>query len=101
MAVNPSHPLDDGPILARTSGECAIVCPEEGRGGRPMSYLVGGGQIVAGLVALVLLWLVLTFLGRRTAGKVLGATGLVFWPSVVLLWFVGGCVLVLRGMGAV
>jgi len=27
--------------------------------------------------------------------------GFALWPSLFLLWFVGGCILILRGIGAV
>jgi len=66
-----------------------------------MDYFLSGGQAVAGLAMLVLLWLTLRFLERRNQGKSLSSIGFVLWPTLLLLWGVGGCILILRGIGAV
>jgi hypothetical protein len=47
------------------------------------------------------LWLTLGFVGRRNGDKPLSSMGFAFWPSLFLLWLVGGCILILRGIGAV
>jgi hypothetical protein len=66
-----------------------------------MDYFLSGGQAVAGLAMLVLLWLTLRFVGRRTGDKPLSLMGFALWPTFFLLWFVGGCILILRSIGAV
>jgi hypothetical protein len=66
-----------------------------------MDYLLNGGQAVAGLAALVLWWLTLSFIGRRTGDKPLSSMSFAFWPCLFLLWLVGGWILILRGIGAV
>ena len=66
-----------------------------------MGYFLNGGQAVAGFAALVLLWLALGLVGRRNGGKPLSAMGFALWPSLFLLWFVGACILILRGIGVV
>jgi hypothetical protein len=66
-----------------------------------MDYFLSGGQAVAGLATLVLLWLTLSFIGRRTGDKPLSSMGFALWPSLFLLWLVGGFILILRGIGAV
>jgi len=66
-----------------------------------MDYFLNGGQVVAGLAALVLWWLTLSFIGRRYGDKALSSMGFAFWPCLFLLWLVGGCILILRGMGAI
>jgi hypothetical protein len=66
-----------------------------------MDYFLSGGQAVAGFATLVLLWLTLSFVGRRSGHKPLSSMGFALWPSLFLLWLVGGCILILRGIGAV
>jgi hypothetical protein len=65
-----------------------------------MSYLLSSGQIVAGLAVLVLWWIALHFLGRRNADKPLSAMAFAFGPTSFLLWFAGGCILIMLGLGA-
>ena len=64
-----------------------------------MDYLLSGGEVVAGLVALVLWWLALRLVGRLRSDKELSALMFAFVPCVFLLWMVGGCILILRGSG--
>ena len=66
-----------------------------------MDYFLSGGQAVAGLATLVLWWLTLSFIGRRGGHKLLSSMGFALWPSLILLWLVGGCILFLRGIGAI
>jgi hypothetical protein len=64
-----------------------------------MDYLLSGGEVVAGLVTLVLWWLALRLVGRLRSEKELSALMFAFVPCVFLLWMVGGCILILRGSG--
>ncbi|HEY7085841.1 MAG TPA: hypothetical protein VH519_13620 [Hyphomicrobiaceae bacterium] len=66
-----------------------------------MSYMLGGGQVIVGLVVLVAWWLALRLLRRLNEAKPLSSIGFAFWPSLLLIWLVGGCILMLRGIGAV
>jgi hypothetical protein len=66
-----------------------------------MDYLLGSTQVLAGICSIVVLWLTLHFLGRRNADKRITNTGFAIVPSLFLLWLVGSCVLILRGLGAV
>ncbi|HEY7120804.1 MAG TPA: hypothetical protein VH475_29740 [Tepidisphaeraceae bacterium] len=65
-----------------------------------MSYLLSSGQIIAGIAILVLWWMTLHFVGRRNGGKPLGAMAFALGPTFFLLWFAGGCVLIMGGLGA-
>ena len=64
-----------------------------------MAWLLAGGELLAGVIALVLLWLVMQFLERRSGGKPLTSVRFAVLPSLFLLWLVGGVVLILRGLG--
>jgi hypothetical protein len=66
-----------------------------------MDYVLNGGQVVAGLAALVLWWLTLSFIGRRYGDRPLSSMRFALWPCVFLLWLVGGCILIFHGIGAV
>jgi hypothetical protein len=66
-----------------------------------MDYFLNGGQVVAGLAALVLFWLTLTFIGRRYGDKPLHSMTFALWPCLFLLWFVGGFILILHGFGLI
>jgi hypothetical protein len=65
-----------------------------------MNYLLSSGQIGAGIAVLVLWWLTLHLVGRRNGDKPLGAMAFAFGPTTFLLWFAGGCVLIMLGLGA-
>lgn len=64
-----------------------------------MQWLVGGGQLLVGIALLVTWWLALSFLGRNK--KPLTAFRFVGLPSIFLLWFVGGAILVFHGVGLI
>ena len=64
-----------------------------------MDYLLSGGEVVAGLVTLVLWWLALRLVGRLRSDKELSALMFAFVPCIFLLWMVGGFILLLRGSG--
>jgi hypothetical protein len=66
-----------------------------------MNYLFGGGQVVVGLGLLVAWWLALTFLGSRWRDQPLSSIRFAVTPVVFLVWFVGGFLLVLRGLGRI
>lgn len=66
-----------------------------------MDAVFGGGQIVVGLALLLAWWLSVLFIGRRNVGKPMGTWGFALWPSLFLLWFIGTCILILRGAGLV
>ena len=61
-----------------------------------MEWLMSGGELLAGVIALFLWWLVVEFLHRRN--RSLTNFHLVFIPMIFLPWAVGGVVLVLRGL---
>lgn len=62
-----------------------------------MAWLMSGGELLAGIIALVLWWLTLSFLGRKGNQQITSFQLSVVSP-VLLLWLVGGVVLVLRGL---
>jgi hypothetical protein len=64
-----------------------------------MDYLINGGEVVAGLVAIVLWWFALRLLGRLRSDKELSVLMFAFVPCVFLQWMVLGVVLILRGTG--
>jgi hypothetical protein len=66
-----------------------------------MTYLLGSTQVLAGIGSIVVLWLTLHLLRRRNVGKQITNTGFAVTPAFFLLWLVGSCVLILRGLGAV
>ena len=66
-------------------------------GGR-MSYLIGGGQLVAGIAILVAWWLVLSLVGRRNAGKPMTTSGFIFYTPIFLIWMTAGAILIARGI---
>jgi hypothetical protein len=55
-----------------------------------MDYFLSGGEVVAGLIALVAWWFARRLLGRLRGGKELSALMFAFVPCVFLLWLVGG-----------
>jgi|SwirhirootsSR3_FD_contig_31_11842257_length_442_multi_3_in_0_out_0_1 hypothetical protein len=63
-----------------------------------MSYLIGGGQLVAGIAILVAWWLVLSLVGRRNAGKPMTTSGFIFYTPIFLIWMTAGAILVVRGI---
>ena len=62
-------------------------------------YLVSGGEVVAGLLALVGWWFTLRLVGRLRSDKPLSALMFAVVPCIFLLWLVGGFILILRGTG--
>ena len=64
-----------------------------------MDYFLSGGEVVAGLIALVAWWFALRLLGRLRGDKELSALMFAVVPCVFLLWLVAACILVLRGTG--
>jgi hypothetical protein len=66
-----------------------------------MDFLFGSTQVLAGIGSIVVLWFTLFFMGRRNVGKPITSMGFAVVPAFFLLWFVGSCVLILRGFGAV
>jgi len=64
-----------------------------------MDYLLGGGQIVVGLGALVLWWITLTLVSRRWSERPLGYMRFAVTPCIFLLWFVFGFLITIRGLG--
>jgi hypothetical protein len=66
-----------------------------------MNYILGSSQILAGIGSIVVLWFTLHFLSRRNVGKPITNVGFAIVPAFFLLWFVGSCVLILHGLGAV
>jgi hypothetical protein len=65
-----------------------------------MQWLLAGGELLAGIVALVLWWMALRFISGD-GSKPLSNMQFAVLPCVFLLWFVGGFVLVLQGLGAI
>jgi hypothetical protein len=66
-----------------------------------MGSLLGSAQVLAGLGSLVLWWLTVHLVERRNAGKPFTNLGFSVVPAFFLMWFVAGCVLILRGFGVV
>ena len=64
-----------------------------------MGYLLSGGEVVAGLIALVAWWFALRLLGRLRGDREQSALMFAFVPCVSLLWLVGGFILIMRGTG--
>jgi hypothetical protein len=64
-----------------------------------LDYLLSGGQVLAGLGAIVLWWLAVKLVGRLRSDKPLSALMFAVVPCVFLLWFVGGGILILSGLG--
>jgi hypothetical protein len=62
-----------------------------------MEWLMSGGELLAGVVLLVLWWLALKVLGGNET-KRLTNTRFVILPCIFLLWLVGGLILVLQGL---
>jgi len=63
-----------------------------------MSYLIGGGQLVAGIAILIAWWLVLSLVERRNAGKPMTIRGFIFYTPMFLIWMTAGAILVVRGI---
>lgn len=63
-----------------------------------MEWLLAGGELLTGIVILVLWWLALKALSGDEK-TTLSSTRFVLLPIIFLLWVVGGLVLVLRGGG--
>ena len=66
-----------------------------------LDYLLSGGEVVAGLIALVAWWFTLKLIGRLRGDKELSALMFAVVPCVFLLWLVAGCILILRGTGRI
>lgn len=66
-----------------------------------MNLLYGGGEVVVGAAILVAWWLTVLFIGRRNVGKPMGTWGFALWPSLFLVWFIAGCVMILNGVGMI
>ena len=64
-----------------------------------MDYLMSGGQTLVGIALLVLWRVTLFFFSRRNKNKPLSSMGFVLWPCLFLIWLVGGCILILHGVG--
>ena len=64
-----------------------------------MDYFLSGGEVVAGLSALVAWWFALRLLGRLRGDRELSALMFAFVPCVFLRWLVGGFILIMRGTG--
>ncbi len=64
-----------------------------------MSWLWAGGELLVGVIVLVLWWLVVKVAERRGRDKPLTHMRFAVLPSLLLLWLVGGVVLILRGLG--
>ena len=60
--------------------------------------LLGSGEVLTGIVLLVL-WVIALRLFRTD--KPLSVLGFSFWPTVFLLWAVGAFVLIAHGTGIV
>ena len=58
-----------------------------------MDYFLSGGEVVAGLIALVAWWFALRLLGRLRGYR---DSRLCFVPCVFLLWLLGGFILIMR-----
>jgi uncharacterized membrane protein len=65
-----------------------------------MEWLLAGGELLVGIVALVLWWLALKMISGDENTK-LSSTRFVVFPVVFLLWVVGAVVLVFRGAGLI
>ena len=63
-----------------------------------MDYFLSGGEVVAGLIALVAWWFALRLLGRLRGDKELSTLMFAAVPCFFLLWLVGGFILI-RGSG--
>jgi hypothetical protein len=59
---------------------------------------ITSGEVLAGVVAIVLWWLALRLAGGRDDRPLTNAR-FVFLPSLYLLWLVGGFMLIARGVG--
>ena len=66
-----------------------------------MTYVLGSSQVMAGIGSVAVLWFTLLFFSRRNVGKSPTNMGFAVIPAFFPLWFVGSCVLILRGLGAV
>ena len=64
-----------------------------------LDYLVNGGQVVAGIAVLVVWWVVLRLLARIYGDKPLSTFMFAAMPTLLILWFIAGAVLVLSGAG--
>jgi hypothetical protein len=60
--------------------------------------LIGGGEVLVGVLAIVLWWLVLRLASGRD-DRPLTNTRFVILPSLFLLWIVGSFMLIMRGVG--
>jgi hypothetical protein len=64
-----------------------------------MDYFLSGGEVVAGLIALVAWGFARRLLGRLRGDRELSALMFAFVPCVFLRWLVGGFILIMRGTG--
>jgi hypothetical protein len=65
-----------------------------------MEWLLDGGQLVAGITLIALLWVALRYVGGD-GSKPLSAFRFVALPSVFLLWAVAGFILIFNGIGLI
>jgi hypothetical protein len=61
-----------------------------------MSWLMSGGELLAGIVTLIVWWLTVELLKRRNLSTT--SFRVAFLPPMFLLWAVAGAVMVLRGL---
>lgn len=59
-----------------------------------MGYLYSSGEVITGIVLLVLWWFALRLF--RT-DKPLSTLSFAFWPCLFLLWIVGALIMIARG----
>lgn len=65
-----------------------------------MAWLIGGGQLIVGIGLIAVWWIALRII-RGDGNRPLTSFRFVALPSILLLWFVGGFVLILRGSGLI
>ena len=64
-----------------------------------LDYLLNGGEVVAGIAVLVVWWFVLRLLARLYGDKPLSAFMFAAMPTLLILWFIAGAVVILSGTG--
>jgi hypothetical protein len=66
-----------------------------------MGYLFGGGQVVVGIGVIMAWWLALKLDRLRLGGRPLSRMGFAVVPTLFLLWFLAGALLIVLGLGIV
>ena len=66
-----------------------------------MAWLFAGGEVLAGVIVLVLWWLAMKLAERRGKHTQLTSMRFAVLPGILLLWFVGGVILLMRGVGLI